>query len=182
MTGNNSELLSTLRKQGYLYISRVDLLFLQRSVRERTLLIAVLILLFLSGYLSVIVFPLEKRITAQQHQFRKIEYQMLQIRKNTSHLNDFASFLREGTSRERLLEILEEAAPQYSLRITNMKEVQDAIVIQIEPMQFNTLLHWLNTLREIYGIVVSEVDITAANEPGEVSVRHLKIEFLYRRR
>ncbi|HFW1339113.1 TPA: type II secretion system protein GspM [Salmonella enterica subsp. enterica serovar Virchow] len=177
---NNLALLSTLRRQWFLCMSRVDILFSHRSVRERILFIAVLFFLFFSGYFSVIIFPLEKRITAQQHQLRKIGYQVLLIRANVSHLNGFAAFLREGTSRERLLEISEETAPQYSLRITNIEEKQDAVVIQIKPMQFNMLLAWLNTLREKYGIVASEVDITAENESGEVSVRQLKIEFLYR--
>lgn len=159
-------------------MSKVDRFFQCRSLREKILLIVVMFILFLSGYFKGMVFPMEKRIMTLQHQFWQIQRHAFQITANAARLNGFAAFLRERTSRERLSQIPGETAPQYGVRITHTDEEQDNVEIGIEPVHFNTLLAWLNALRNTYGIVVTELDLTATNEPGEVNVQKMKIKFI----
>lgn len=172
--------LSVFRRRGLIYMSMAEHFFHRRSAREKILLSVVLLFFFFVVYVRGVLLPLEQHIDVVQYQYRQIQHQAFELSSDAIRQPGFATFLREETDRGSLELILNETASAHNVRITNTAQEQDGVQIWVAPLGFNELLAWLNALREKKGVVVSELDMTATDMPGEVNVRRLRVSFMFK--
>ncbi|NVK55861.1 MAG: type II secretion system protein M [Alteromonadaceae bacterium] len=71
-----------------------------------------------------------------------------------------------------LPQIVTSTSANFGLTISRMQPQGDEIQVWIDEAPFNNLLSWLNNLEQ-RGIVIDQVDVAEANNPGMIKVRRL---------
>ncbi len=81
----------------------------------------------------------------------------------------------QGSNRQvsgSLPQIVTSSSANFALTISRMQPQGDEIQVWIDEAPFNNLLSWLNNLEQ-RGIVIDQVDVAEANDPGMIKVRRL---------
>ncbi|MGL5471209.1 MAG: type II secretion system protein GspM, partial [Shewanella sp.] len=74
-----------------------------------------------------------------------------------------------------LAQVISESAQQHQIVVTRIVNKDDSIQLSINPLSFNSLLAWLNTLHDEFGIQVRFLDVSAEMMPGQVRVLNLEL-------
>lgn len=71
-----------------------------------------------------------------------------------------------------LAQLVTSTSSNHSLTISRMQPQGDEIQVWIDEAPFNSLVSWLNEL-ENRGVLIEQLDVAEANEPGIIKVRRL---------
>ena len=148
-----------------------------RSAREKRLVILASIALLVGGYYWGIWQPLQQ---ALEHERSQLQQQTLITRMQVvqplilAHRN---AQPKAGPARPQgsLAQVISESAQQHQIVVTRIVNKDDSIQLSINPLSFNSLLAWLNTLHDEFGIQVRFLDVSAEMVLGQVRVLNLEL-------
>lgn len=150
-----------------------------RTVREKKILLWGGISLLLCGYYWAIWQPLSHQIDYQGGVLR--QQQALMMKMNLSAADIMARSKRSAalwnkkTSSTSLSQVVSRSTQKHHITLTRIQNKGLNIQVWSEPLPFNTLLAWLNDLREEAGVQAVYLDVTAAEQSGVVQLQRLEL-------
>ena len=76
-----------------------------------------------------------------------------------------------------MAQIVNSTARRHQVTLARIQpQATNAVKLGLDEVNFNQLLSWLADLRNQHGIIVSNIDISKANDSGMVKVRRLDLE------
>ncbi|MDM2845441.1 GspM family type II secretion system protein YghD [Citrobacter portucalensis] len=144
----------------------------ERSPREKGMLLAAVVFLFSAGYYSLVWLPLSEQIEQQETTLQQLMVMNNQLK---SAAPDIIAARKSGaTTPVQLSRVISDSASAHSVVIKRIAERGENIQVWIEPVVFNDLLNWLNTLNEKYALRVTQIDVSADEKAGMVNVQRLE--------
>ncbi|WP_448218714.1 type II secretion system protein GspM [Endozoicomonas sp. 2B-B] len=113
----------------------------------------------------------ERKLVASQKLLASVEKQANEI-----------VILRQGRpdkSRYLVLpldQLVNRTAKDFDLRITGVRTVRDSLQVDLDTVGFDRLLAWLVNLQQQGGVEIRELEVEAAEKPGHVIVKALRME------
>lgn len=149
-----------------------------RSSREKRLVILASAALLVGGYYWGIWQPLQQALEHERSQLQ--QQQTLLTRMQVAQPQILAhrnAHPKAGPARPQgsLAQLISESAQQHQIVVTRIVNKDDSIQLSINPLSFNSLLAWLNTLHDEFGIQVRFFDVSAEMMPGQVRVLNLEL-------
>ncbi|MGX9417952.1 type II secretion system protein GspM [Vibrio sp. RC27] len=80
----------------------------------------------------------------------------------------------ESTSQEPLNQVIAASSKKLNISLIRIQPRDQELQVWVEPLRFDTLLDWINTLDRNFGIQVVALDIERSDKPGMVDVRRLQ--------
>ncbi|ELO4999965.1 type II secretion system protein M [Escherichia coli] len=147
-----------------------------RSPREKSMLLAAVVLLFSSGYYALIWQPLSERIEQQERMRQQLAVMNTRLKRAGP---DIIAARKSGvTTPAQLSRIISDSASARGIVITRMDERGENIQVWTASVVFNDLLAWLNELREKYALDVTQLDVKPAETTGMVNTETLELTAL----
>ncbi|EPC0821632.1 GspM family type II secretion system protein YghD [Escherichia albertii] len=143
-----------------------------RSPREKGMLLAAVVFLFSVGYYVLIWQPLSERIEQQETTLQQLA--AMNTRLQSAAPNIIAARKSGTTTPAQISRVISDSASAHSVVIKRIAERGENIQVWIDPVVFNDLLDWLNTLNEKYALRVTQIDVSAGEKPGMVNVQRLE--------
>lgn len=124
--------------------------------------------------------PLQHGINQRSAQV-EAQQQLLQwVRENTGRYQSVASGVRGNTPTASitgsLTERITRLASILEIEVTRLQPQADSLVVVIDHVPFDALLKLLEAAEQQAGLTIEQLDVTAANQPGEVRVRRLQVK------
>lgn len=146
-----------------------------RQEREKKGIVIAATLLLLSVYFWIFWQPVNISIEQQ-----KTEQQQLEQLQSRLDIHEKSMPLRKNITEtekdmpEYLSQLITGRAAKFDITLQNI-QIQDGIIqIDLEPVDFNNLMKWLNQLREEEGLRVNQLAVIATT-PGIVAVKQLEL-------
>jgi general secretion pathway protein M len=145
--------------------------YLQRlSPRERWMVIGggVLALLLL---IVAIVTPLQTRVSATAARVEKKRDDLVWLRSMAPQLSSL-QVIRRPQLNESLVVLVDRTAREAGFAkslVGSQPSGDGGLNVRFEKMPFDTLVSWLSTLRDQYGVRVDSATVDSAAEPGTVT-------------
>ncbi|ANI28848.1 hypothetical protein PL78_03200 [Yersinia entomophaga] len=149
-----------------------------RSIREKWLIGAALCSLILGGYYWGIWQPLTRQIALQEgvlQQQRALIAKMRAAAPEISAWRQQTPSVAKNASVTSLSQRVSTSAAEHKITLKRIQEREGVVQIGLEPLPFNSLLDWLNGLRQKSGVRAVQLDIVAADQPGVVKVQRLEL-------
>ncbi|MDN0086070.1 type II secretion system protein M [Yersinia nurmii] len=149
-----------------------------RSTREKWLIGVALCSLILAGYYWGVWQPLTRQIAQQEgvlQQQRALIAKMRAAAPEISAWRQQTQSMAENASVTSLSQRISTSAAEHKITLKRIQEREGFVQIWLEPLSFNSLLDWLNGLRQKSGVRAVQLDIVAADQPGIVNVQRLEL-------
>lgn len=153
-----------------------------RTVREKNILLWGGICLLLCGYYLAIWQPLSHQINYQGGVLRQQQALMMKMNLSAADImarsNGSAALWYEKTPPTLLSQVVSRSAQKHHITLTRIQNKGLNIQVWSEPLPFNTLLAWLNDLREEAGVQAVYLDVAADEQSGVVQLQRLEFSSL----
>ncbi|KEQ18477.1 type II secretion system protein GspM [Endozoicomonas numazuensis] len=122
--------------------------------------------------------PLAERQLAAERKLVASQKLLLSIQEQASEIVN----LRQGQpDKTRYLvlpldQMVNRTARDFDLRITGVRSVRDSLQVDLDTVGFDRLLEWLVNLEQQGGVEIRELEVEAAEKPGQVNVNALRIQ------
>lgn len=122
--------------------------------------------------------PLSERQLAAERKLLASQKLLASIREQASEIVR----LRQGQpDKGRYLvlpldQMVNKTAKDFDLRITGVRTVRDSLQVDLDTVGFDRLLAWLVKLQQQGGVEIRELEVEAAEKPGHVIVKALRIQ------
>lgn len=123
-------------------------------------------------FMQLVLAPLEKSRIKAEKQVTKYQDLLMYVNENASLINS-AQQTRGGSSGS-LSQSINRSARSNGIKIASTRPQGSELQVQLEDVEFNALLKWLNKLTG-NGLTITALDINAGEAPGTVSVRRLQV-------
>ncbi|WP_062263106.1 type II secretion system protein GspM [Endozoicomonas arenosclerae] len=122
--------------------------------------------------------PLAERQQAAEQRLAASQKLLLSIQEQA---NEIVSLRQGQPGKTRYLvlpldEMVNRTARDYNLRITGVRSVRDTLQVDLDTVGFDRLLEWLVNLEQQGGVEIRELEVEAADKPGQVNVNALRIQ------
>ncbi|UCQ26579.1 type II secretion system protein M [Edwardsiella tarda] len=145
----------------------------ERSQREKGMLLAVTIFLFIAGYYTLIWQSMSERIEQQETMLQQLVAMNIRLKSTAS---DIIAARKSGTSTlEQVSQVISDSASTHSVVIKRIAEHGEHIQIWIGPVVFNDLLAWLSELKEKSALSVTQLDVRKGEVTGMVNIKYIEL-------
>ncbi|MAD89707.1 MAG: general secretion pathway protein GspM [Pseudoalteromonas sp.] len=118
--------------------------------------------------------PLNKAVADAQQKVQREQNFKVFIEQSVGKLKAAGSSAR--TSSGNLSQLVNRSRGRYSINISQMQPSDNSLRVNIENVEFNKLIAWLDELVNQHGVTVANLDISQGDEAGYVRVSRLVIE------
>lgn len=140
------------------------------SEREHKQLITIGILLLVLCFYVLIWSPLANGVTSAQ---QALDRQMVLNAWSKQAIEQLQAAQTPSRSSGSLNQIINSSTRRYNIAVSRMNPKNDTLNVIIEEVIFSDLLQWLAYLEQKQGLMIQQVDISAANDKGVVRVSRL---------
>ncbi|MGL5238374.1 MAG: type II secretion system protein GspM [Plesiomonas shigelloides] len=149
-----------------------------RSGREKRLVILASVVLLVGGYYWGIWQPLLQALAHERSQLQQQQTLLTRMQAAQQQILAYRNVQPKAGPQGSLAQLISESAQQHQIVVTRIVNKDDSIQLSINPLSFNSLLAWLNTLHDEFGIQVRYLDVSADSELGVVRILIFEISTL----
>jgi len=150
------------------------------SARERQLVMLGSLLLGIVVLWLLIVLPLDREVRRLRSATPEAQAQLAKMRTQSATLQPLRGRARSAPAAGTAVSVIDQSASSLGIRKQISKLESDGakgVQIAAEAVSFNSLVAWLNDLRDAYGFQVDSAQIDAHTTPGTVNARiRLRVE------
>lgn len=158
-------------------LHKVQRYWAARHRREKYFLLLAAALLLAMSYDVLVWQALNTRIVRADQQL--LQLNALNLKMQVAEPAIVASRRQVPTSAalspSRVSQAVGDSAATHAIVSTRIAQREERIQVWVEPPVFNDLLLWLKTLRDRYGVMVMQLDISATDTSGRVKVQRLEL-------
>ncbi|KMT64616.1 type II secretion system protein GspM [Catenovulum maritimum] len=142
--------------------------------RERQLVIAAGIVLVIGLFFQLVIGPLNENLSQAQSKLEKKQKLLKFVEEKTAVLKNSKSQTKRSVSGS-LTQIVNNSARKSGIALARMQPQGASLQVQIDEIEFNALLGWLNELTAKQGLILESLDISQSDKTGAVKVRRLQV-------
>ncbi len=149
-----------------------------RSTREQHLILTAGVFSLCIVLYFVFWQPLSQKLAQRQQQISQQLKTLHWLQQQHASLGQLQINLDHDMINETSLEtILSKTARQHAVYLTRIHKQNNAVTLNIDPVEFNLLLNWMQVLDQHYGVKVQAMTLARIPEQvGMVMVKKLQIE------
>lgn len=143
--------------------------------REQTMVASLSLVVVIFLFFSFVWQPINDNLAKQKNNIVNKQELLTWVQQNTAK---FQGVNRSATSPKNsasLTSVVNSTARKWNIAVARMQPKDDSLQVWIDEVPFNDFLAWTEHLYLKQGIVISGVDIAAANDPGMVRVNRLEL-------
>jgi len=146
----------------------------QLNLREQRLVMAMSALILIFSVYGLIWQPLNEKIASTKAKVARQQALLTWVAENTERYQQVKRSGRSNTGAS-LSSIVNRTSRVNNIVITRMQPQGDDLQVWIDEISFNQLLSWLEQLASSEGLLVKNIDLSLAEQPGVVRVRRLQL-------
>ncbi len=132
--------------------------------------LAVVICGFILAVYIVFMVVLKPLYNTQEKQTRVLSVSTKTLAKAQSLAAQIKSTQSTGGQTQGIVQVINQSLKEFELRLSNMQPNGKDVRLRIDQVPFDSVLPWVNHLEASKGLQVRDLDISADNEQGYVSV------------
>jgi general secretion pathway protein M len=118
--------------------------------------------------------PLNKAVADAEQKLKREQNFQVFVEQSIAKLKAAGSSAR--TSSGNLSQLVNRSRGRYNVNISQMQPSNNSLRVNIENVEFNKLVAWLDELVNQHGVTVANLDISQGDETGYVRVSRLVLE------
>jgi len=118
--------------------------------------------------------PLNKAVADAEQKLKREQNFQVFVEQSIAKLKAAGSSAR--TSSGNLSQLVNRSRGRYNVNISQMQPSNNSLRVNIENVEFNNLVAWLDELVNQHGVTVANLDISQGDETGYVRVSRLVLE------
>ncbi|NQY88461.1 MAG: type II secretion system protein M [Colwellia sp.] len=145
------------------------------NLREQQLVLAMSATFSIFLLYSLVWQPLNDNLANSKKSLASRQALLTWVADNTARYQSVKSVSGKQKSSASLSSIINRTANQQQLTITRMQPQGEQLQVWLDSVPFTQLLFWLEHLANNEGLRVQAIDLTKADNQGEVRVRRLQL-------
>ena len=147
----------------------------QLNLREQRLVSVMALLVGIFVFYSLIWQPLNENLIKAEKKLQRQQVLLTWVSDNIARYQETKGKSALSKSSGSLSSIINRSANQYDLVITRLQPQGNDMQVWIDSAPFNQLLFWLEHIGNKEGLHVKAIDLTTAEQEGEVKIRRLQL-------
>jgi general secretion pathway protein M len=121
-----------------------------------------------------IIKPLNQAVVDAEKAVQRQQELKSYVEQSVGKLKTAGSSARAASG--NLSQLVNRSRGRYGIRISQMQPSNDSLRVNIENVEFNKLMGWLDELTNQHGVTIANLDVSQGDETGYVRVSRLVIE------
>lgn len=142
--------------------------------REQQLTLAASIVIVIGLIFQLVISPINKYAEKAERNLTKKQDLLVLVKESSAKLKQLKAS-GQTVTRGSLNQIVPNSARNAGITISGTRPQGEELQVQLEQIEFNKLLNWLEQLSTKNGLRITAIDINAGDDPGTVNVRRLQL-------
>ncbi|NTS75844.1 type II secretion system protein M [Catenovulum sp. SM1970] len=142
--------------------------------REQQLVLAASVVLIIGLFFQLVIGPMNDGAAKAQADLDKKQKLLVWVTENAAKVKA-ADAAGKSNNSGSLSQIVNGTARSAGIKITGTRPQGTELQVQIDTVEFNALITWLELLTSKQGIRITTLDVNAGDAPGTVNVRRLQL-------